>query len=210
MEHERPVALALDAMGVIFRDADDVAALLIPFVAAQGGSRDAVFVEERYRSASLGELTAEEFWQAVGLASDLENAYLAQHRLNDGAVAFLEQSGELFSRVCCVTNDVSEWSKKLRRRFGLDRAIEHWFVSGEIGRRKPDAAIYERALRELRAPAERLLFVDDRLRNVEAAAALGIFGVLFGPEARSSGWDYAVRDFNELAAFCRQWRLGGT
>jgi putative hydrolase of the HAD superfamily len=205
MENGRPIALALDAMGVIFRDGDDVADLLVPFVASHGGSRDAAFVEERYRSASLGELTAEEFWQSVGLSPDLENAYLVQYRLNDGAAAFLEQSHELFSRVCCVTNDVSEWSRKLRRRFGLDRAIERWFVSGDIGWRKPDAAIYERVLRDLRVPAERLVFVDDRLRNVQAAAALGIISVVFGQEAHSTGWEHAVRDFAELAALCREW-----
>jgi putative hydrolase of the HAD superfamily len=50
-------------------------------------------------------------------------------------------------------------------------------ISGEVGLRKPDAAIYELALDRLGVPPERTTFVDDLRPNVDAARALGIHGV---------------------------------
>ncbi|MFD3972420.1 HAD-IA family hydrolase [Streptomyces cyaneofuscatus] len=44
---------------------------------------------------------------------------------------------------------------------------------------KPDPAIYRIAAERAGVPAERCLFVDDRQENVDAAAALGMRGVLY-------------------------------
>ena len=49
--------IVLDAMGVIFRAADDVADLLIPFVREAGGNMNANEIESAYLDASLGPTT---------------------------------------------------------------------------------------------------------------------------------------------------------
>ena len=46
--------------------------------------------------------------------------------------------------------------------------------SHQLGLRKPDAAIYDEALRRLGVPADAVLFFDDSRANVEAARALGM------------------------------------
>lgn len=46
-------------------------------------------------------------------------------------------------------------------------------VSGHLGVMKPDPAIYEALERNSGVPPARLLFTDDRLANIEAAAARG-------------------------------------
>jgi epoxide hydrolase-like predicted phosphatase len=51
-------------------------------------------------------------------------------------------------------------------------------VSGEVGLRKPDRAIYELALERLETEPTRTAFVDDLPHNVEAAEELGVFGVV--------------------------------
>lgn len=53
--------LVLDAMGVIFQAADDVVELLIPFVTEYGGEEDVV--QSAYLDASLGRISADEFWK---------------------------------------------------------------------------------------------------------------------------------------------------
>lgn len=63
--------LALDAMGVIYKNADDVAELLVPFVLQQGGK--AGEVEKHYQSASLGKIEADMFWRNVGVDPCLED-----------------------------------------------------------------------------------------------------------------------------------------
>ena len=62
-----PSTIVLDAMGVVFRAGDDVAELLVPYVAAHGGAADAARVGAAYLRASRGELTGVEFWRSVGL-----------------------------------------------------------------------------------------------------------------------------------------------
>jgi FMN phosphatase YigB (HAD superfamily) len=47
-------------------------------------------------------------------------------------------------------------------------------VSYEVGCAKPDAAIYRICLDQLQVPAASVLFVDDRVENLEAASRLGI------------------------------------
>lgn len=47
-------------------------------------------------------------------------------------------------------------------------------ISGEVGLRKPDPAIYRLVLDRLGVPAQRCVFVDDAPVNVEAAIALGM------------------------------------
>ena len=46
--------LVLDAMGVIFKSADDVGELLIPFIAEKSGSFDEGVIQAAYLEASLG------------------------------------------------------------------------------------------------------------------------------------------------------------
>jgi putative hydrolase of the HAD superfamily len=177
-----PDILALDAMGVLYAAGDDVGELLVPFVRANGGSPSTrAQVEAIYMDASIGELTAADIWRRVGLDADLEDRYLSGHRLASGVRQCLDWATDRFASICCISNDVDEWSKKLRERFGLERYIRDWFISGEIGARKPDERIFHLALQRLGASADRLLFVDDRVRNLDAAARLGMQTVLVSP-----------------------------
>lgn len=61
-----------------------------------------------------------------------------------------------------------------------DRLEDHFdvtVISGEVGLRKPDPAIYELAVERLGVPPHACAFVDDLERNVEVARELGMFGV---------------------------------
>jgi putative hydrolase of the HAD superfamily len=51
-------------------------------------------------------------------------------------------------------------------------------ISGEVGLRKPEPAIFRLTLERLGLAAEQCVFVDDHARNIEAAARLGVIGVL--------------------------------
>lgn len=58
-------------------------------------------------------------------------------------------------------------------------------ISGEVGLRKPDPAIFELAARRIGAPPQRCVFVDDLKANVAAAEQLGMTGVLHTSAART-------------------------
>ena len=161
--------LVLDAMGVIYTAADDIAELLVPFVLENGGLSDGAFIADRYTCASLGEIEAPSFWQSVGLSPTLEDDYLSRHQLTDGLVPFLENLPPCVSSVWCLSNDVSQWSKKLRSIHDLEQRFAGFVISGDVGIRKPDSGIYDCLLELVCRPAKCVLFVDDRPKNLDAA-----------------------------------------
>jgi len=71
------------------------------------------------------------------------------------------------------------WYRWIEERLALSRYLDWSFVSCETGLRKPAAEAYEHAARALGVPPERCVFVDDRPKNVDAARAVGMRGVVF-------------------------------
>jgi putative hydrolase of the HAD superfamily len=109
------------------------------------------------------------------------DAILAQSiPLENGALGIL---GELAASDTCMlgvlNNEAREPNEFRFRQFGLRKLIEVAFSSCYLGLRKPEAAIYRRALDILGKPPERVLFIDDRAENVAGAAAAGMKTIRF-------------------------------
>ncbi len=171
--------IVLDAMGVIFHAADDVAELLVPFIAEQGGERRQEIIEAAYLEASLGAISADAFWSNVQVSSEQEDRYLALHSLTPGVNELLFTANRKGIPVWCLSNDVGRWSQKLRERFNIEARLTGSVISGDVGVRKPDRGIYDILLKRCGYPAEELLFIDDREKNIAAARALGIESMQF-------------------------------
>ena len=62
-------------------------------------------------------------------------------------------------------------------RDGWEDMFDVVVISGEVGMRKPEAAIFEYTLSELGLPPSACVFVDDHQANITAAAAVGLVGV---------------------------------
>jgi FMN phosphatase YigB (HAD superfamily) len=180
--------LVLDAMGVIFKSADDVAELLIPFIAEKTACCDETIIQTAYLDASLGTISADEFWNRVGVSADLEDEFLARHSINEAVVELLAWAGDNHVPVWCLSNDVGRWSLKLRQRLNIEDHLQGSIISGDVGLRKPDSGIYETLVQACGYPRDNLLFVDDRQKNVLAARALGIESILYAP---GTGFDAA-------------------
>jgi HAD superfamily hydrolase (TIGR01509 family) len=180
-----PRVVALDAMGVLYREGDDVRRLLIPFARQRGSLLSDDELIERARALSLGRITTAEFWSTAGVAGEaheLDREYLALHQLNPGVVRFLRALRERGIRAACVTNDAASWATTLRRRHSLDALIDLWVISGAVGVRKPDAPIFEALRRLARVPAAEIMVIDDDRTNLDAARAMGFRTAWFAPE----------------------------
>ena len=96
--------------------------------------------------------------------------------LNSEEPHFIPIAEQLSSRypLALLTNDLTEWSEGLRRRYGIDRFFQVTVVSGEARSRKPDHGICETFLQKAGVPGGECLFIDDRLRNLKAAAEVGL------------------------------------
>ena len=171
--------LVLDAMGVIYPVRDDVKDLLYPFILEKHGVIDFAVIDAYYQQASLGKISAAEFWQAVGLTPWFEDEYLQRFKLADGLLEFLEKVKSQGVEIWCLSNDLSEWSLKLRTRFGLEKYFRGFVISGDVGIRKPDPMIYQNLLNQLNVKANDVIFVDDNPKNIDAASRFGLTTILF-------------------------------
>jgi HAD superfamily hydrolase (TIGR01509 family) len=194
--------LILDAMGVIYKSGDDVAELLVPFIQHRNPRISEQFIQNAYMLASLGQITAKMFWHNMNMSPDVEDEYLQGHELQPGVLEFLDWAVTKFKQIMCLSNDVSEWSRKLRSRFGLERYIQRWYISGELHSRKPSTEIYQAMVGACHYDARSLVFVDDRAKNLLPACDMGIKTVLFGHASQSVSSDLFQRakNFRELKA----------
>ncbi|MFF4764056.1 HAD family hydrolase [Streptomyces sp. NPDC001292] len=76
-------------------------------------------------------------------------------------------------RLAIVSNS---WANTYPDRL-RDGRFEPVLISGALGLRKPDPAIYQLLCARLDLPAERVAFVDDALPNVEGARRAGLHGI---------------------------------
>ncbi|MCU4652358.1 HAD family phosphatase [Roseibacterium sp. SDUM158016] len=91
--------------------------------------------------------------------------------------------------VFALTNFGIESFAYARTQFDFLNEFDREFVSGHMGVIKPDPRIYEMVEEECGVPPGRLLFADDREKNVDAARARGWQAHLFeAPE----GWAAAL------------------
>jgi FMN phosphatase YigB (HAD superfamily) len=63
--------------------------------------------------------------------------------------------------------------------FPIISVLEKWILSYEVGFKKPDARIFQRAMEWASVEPEKILFIDDTKGYVEAAVSLGMQGIHF-------------------------------
>lgn len=132
-----------------------------------------------------GELTADEF--AVALARVLSERS-GREVPADGLLAGLNAGLHLDERMLAAVETArgagirtgllsNSWDRSVypRRRFA--ELFDVLVISGEVGLRKPDPAIYLLAAQRLNLQAAACVFVDDLEANVMAATAVGMAGV---------------------------------
>lgn len=176
--------VALDGMGVLYREGNDIAELLVPFARQRGSEVPSDEIAAKARLMSLGRLTSAQFWPLIGVEGDpleLDAAYLSMHQLSPGVVKYLRKLRSEGVRAACITNDAAEWATKLRASHSLEGLIDPWVVSGSVGVRKPDAPIFEVLRRVTGEPPASILIVDDNIDTLDAARKLGFGTAWFAP-----------------------------
>ncbi len=100
--------------------------------------------------------------------------------LADGALGILREIAASGKYMVGVLNNEARATNEYRfQAYGLRDCIDVALSSCYLGLRKPEAAIYRRALDILGKPAERILFIDDRAENAAGAAAAGMTAIRF-------------------------------
>jgi len=200
--------IVLDAHDVLFRNSSDPTERLLPFIREHGGTATDEEIFEYHRQATLGRLQAAGFWTASGVEGDpneLDAKYLSTVRLQQGAKEFLREMHRRGVPVAVISNDLAEWSYRLRDLHGLG-GVAPWIVSSEIGVRKPDPAAYEALRRVTGVPYHSILMVDGQIPSLDMARTLGMMTSWFAKQKPPDGAEPGHAVVLKFADFFRRRR----
>lgn len=195
--------LVFDVMGVIFTVGDDTNELLVPYVQKFAPSLTSDEINQAYLEASLGKVASCGFWKTLGLGErypQIEQDYLESQLTLDADFPAVAPKLQKDYHLALLSNDVSEWSAYLRKKYDLNQYFEEIVISGDVGLRKPDRAIYELLLRRLQCRPENSVFIDDRQKNLIPAMRAGMRTIQFkrGCDGSEMCGSFEVKSFKQL------------
>lgn len=195
--------VVFDAMGVIYEVADDVSDLLIPYLRSKNNKTPLKIIYDSYIKASLGKISSKEFWEIMGYNKkypDIEVEFLDNWYTLDSEFLDIGEKLKENYNLGMLSNDLKEWSNFLRNKYEIHTYFKVAVISGEVGYRKPDKKIYEILLEKTGANPEEIIFVDDKLENLNSASELGIHTIRFIRNKSKIPYcsDFEITKFAEL------------
>ena len=199
---EKKQTLLIDMYGVIIKESKGY---FIPYTYEHFDQSEydritRAFREEKlFTRAGNGDLSSDEFLSLLGYQNPAEpmQDYLKNFlTLDEDFLWFAEKNHKQYDFVL-LSNDVKEWSQYLFELHGLHSYFKDSIVSGDIKMRKPESRIFSYTLERIQCPPEDCIFVDNSVKNLNTAQALGIKTVLFNRDKEAYSGDI-INNFREL------------
>ena len=161
--------------------------------------------DDRWRAMVSEQISERDYWneraadvgRLAGLGDDWDlRAYLTlcynepeDVIIRPGAHAIVRDARAAGRRVGVLTNDLivfhgQEWVDGI----GFFKHLDALTDASQIGVMKPDPRAYAKALEDLDATVEDVVFVDDQMRNVNGARSFGLTTVYFDVANPGTGW----------------------
>ncbi len=147
------------------------------------------FVSDLERSYTRGEISSEDFYRRVSehFPSKLDfaaftrlwNDIFTENREMDPLLRKLKKRYPLY--LISNTNDLH--FEHIKTEFRILSHFTKCFPSHVVGHRKPDRAMFEHVLKEIKLRPEETIFIDDIDEFLRSAESLGIRGVKFTSRA---------------------------
>jgi len=174
--------LLFDLIGVFIKESNQVVQVLLG--ASRMSSKELLLyltTSSAIKEFEMGKSSSQEFGENVvrdlnlSMSADqcLELWEKSIDRLYDGTEILLTELSQVY-RLGCFSNNNEIWSHKIREQFGLARLFDDFFLSHELGLRKPDLAAFEYVTQQLNVEPHRIAFFDDLEENVMAAQEVGM------------------------------------
>lgn len=211
MERKKRILL-LDMYGVIIKESKGY---FIPYtyehfnIEEHGRLTKALRTEDLFTKAGNGELSSDEFLSSLGYSNPIETMrdYLTYYlTLDQEFLQFAERNYKRYDFVL-LSNDVKEWSEYIFELYGLQKYFKGCIVSGNVHMRKPEPQIFTYAIKYMQCSPQDCIFVDNSVRNLNAAQDIGMDTVLFNRDHEIYSGNI-VNDFRELEHFLEKmdWR----
>lgn len=116
---------------------------------------------------------------------EFKNFVFAQSKENSGTRAVLDEvTATQRYLVATLNNESAELNDYRIHQFDLKRNFSAFLTSCYLGVRKPDEAIYRKALGITQRAPEECIFIDDRLANLDVPRGLGMRTIHFEDPAQ--------------------------
>ena len=138
------------------------------------------------------------FYRPRGFSRDeFVNFILSQSKpLPDSALSILREVATSHKCMVGALNNEARATNDYRfSKYGLRDYFDVALSSCYVGMRKPEPDIFRRTLDIFGRPAQRVLFIDDRRENTDAAAAAGMKTICY------QGSEALRREFENLGVF---------
>jgi putative hydrolase of the HAD superfamily len=153
------------------------------------GTMDDILWGTEWKLLEIGAISSEEFdghiAQGLGLpdraaVQAFYQEYYGDEYLDPPVVAAVRELRDRYA-LALLTNAFPAHAEYSQERYGFDPRAEFdaYVNSAEVGMAKPDPAIYRLTLDRLGVAPHEAVFLDDMVRNTDAAGALGIHTVVF-------------------------------
>lgn len=149
----------------------------------------AFFVSELERSYTRGEISSEEFYRRVSEHFPKKIDYATFARLWNDIFTENHEMNDLLKRLkkhyplYLISNTNDLHFEHVCKEFPIAQHFTRCFPSHLVGHRKPDQAMFEHVLSEIKLRPEEAVFIDDIAEFVESARRLGIRGIQFTSRA---------------------------
>ena len=122
--------------------------------------------------AHLGELTGQS-------PQAIEEEMEAATEINYDVLTIIEGLRNKDYKIGLLSNAPSEFIRDILKQHDLEQYFDTIVISSEVGLIKPEPEIFHYILKQMDAPANETIFIDDNPHNVKAAEKVGIRGLLF-------------------------------
>ena len=144
-----------------------------------------VFESPTSQRASVGEISDKEHWAEVtkrlrrptSETEKIRNEFFAGDVVDHEIVEFLRSLRPRYF-VGLISNAWPDLRDYIAKQ-GFDDTFDHMVISGEVGVMKPEARIYQIALKQAGVSPNEAVFVDDFAENIEGCQAVGMHGIHF-------------------------------
>lgn len=130
-----------------------------------------------------GKIDVAEFLRRVSAVcgfppAQIQAEFDSHNKFDQDVIALIDDLVQNY-QVGLISNGPSAFVHGLLKKGGIENTFHHIVISSEVGMVKPQPEIFEHMLAKMRIDPAASIFIDDNPKNVTAAQALGIHGIVY-------------------------------
>lgn len=144
------------------------------------------FYEKEYDQLTLGQITEEVYWKAIIKKNswnismeDLKGSVRKNFKEVKGTRKIIENLRQKGYKLGLLSNHAKEWVEYCELIYDYHKLFHQAVYSYKVGLSKPNKDIFLALVKKLKVKPEECLFIDDYIKNIEAARELGMDTIHF-------------------------------